>query len=132
MSSRLPSGLSETVHDEEDLARFITSSRQFSTNGVKAAALLPNRNGETSVFRHGKHQLSGLWDLAAQNIQDRNIHGAAVFKAKSVRKAELEVIAKGPPPRHADIVNWPTGALGKAKQKQIALLIARDAELILK
>ena len=134
MSSKLPSGLPETVHDEEDLARFLTSSRQFSRNGVKPSALLPNRKGETSVFRHGKQPSPSLWSLADHNIIDRPVHGVAIFKAESVRKAELEVIAKEPPPRHAEIVNWPAGmdALAKAKRKQMALLIAKEAELILR
>lgn len=137
MSSELPSGLPETVHDEEDLARFITSSRQFrkSDKSVKEAALRPNKNGETSVFRHGKQPLTSLWDLADQNISGRTVHGAAIFKARSVRKAELEVIVQEPPPRHANIVNWPMDSdrnLERARQKERALLIAKEAELILR
>jgi len=135
VNSTLSSGLPETVLDGEELTRFITSSRQFSKEhmAVKQAALLPNRNGVTSVFCHGMQPLSSLWDLADQNIHDRNVHGAAIFTAKSVRKAELEVIAKEPPLRHANIVNWPTDSdLEKAKRKAAALIITRKAELIVR
>ncbi len=37
----LPSGLSDIVADEEDLARFLTQSSQFSSTMAKAAAFLP-------------------------------------------------------------------------------------------
>ena len=47
-------GLPEIVADEEDLARFLTSSSQFNTQVVKHAAFLPSQNdGVTSVFPAG-------------------------------------------------------------------------------
>jgi hypothetical protein len=50
----LPSGLSEAIEDDENLARFLTSSSQFNAVMVKPSAFLPNpTDGETSVFRHG-------------------------------------------------------------------------------
>ena len=138
MSSILPSGLPETVHNEEELARFIPSSRQFSKSQmvVKPAALMPNKkNGETSVFRHSKHPSAELWDLADQNIPDRTVYGAAIFRAEDVRKADLEIVSEEPPPRHANIISWPTDpdpGLQKAKQKETALRITQKSELVLR
>lgn len=62
---------------------------------------------------------------------ERRVHGAAIVKAKAARTAELEVRAGEPPPRHADIVGWPWAKddpdFGKAKQKELAALIAQKA-----
>jgi hypothetical protein len=38
----LPSGLEEIITDDEDLARYLTSSSQFNAVMVKPAAFLPN------------------------------------------------------------------------------------------
>ena len=132
----LPSGLDEQVGDEEYLARFLVSSSLFSSAGVKAAAFLPNpANGETSVFRHGLESLESLWRIAAEHLgANRTVHGAALVQAIHVRSAGLQVAAKEPPPRHANIVGWPRRdddpILGKAACKERALMIAQYAELI--
>jgi len=136
MVEMLPSGLSEIVDDEENLARFLTSSSQFNAVGVKPAAFLPNpKNGETSVFRRGGHPRESLWRTAEEYLAGaRTLHGAAILKAAHVRSASLDVKAQEPPPRHANIVGWPWSKtdpeMGKAEQKERAALIARDAELV--
>ena len=132
----LPSGLPETVADEEDLARFLTSSNQFNVVMVKPAAFLPNpKNGETSVFRHESLDRAQLRKIGESHLADgRALHGAAVVKAKHVRAAELEVISREPPPRHANIVNWPSSQsdpdMAKAERKNRAAVIAQYAELV--
>ena len=131
----LPSGLPEIVADEEDLARFLTSSSQFNAGGAKPAAFLPNpSNGETSVFRHGDQPRASLWRIGNEHVSvNRTLHGAAIFKAKHVRSALLEVVAQEPPPRHANIVGWPWPTdpeLGKAARKERALVIAQNADLV--
>src|SRR5919197_677650 len=104
----LPSGLPEIVEDEEDLARYLTSSSLFSSVMVKPAGFLPSpRDGETSVFRHGSEPRDALWRIAQEYVVgDRTLHGAAIFKARDVRAARLDVVAEEPPPRHANIVGW--------------------------
>jgi hypothetical protein len=132
----LPSGLPEWVDDDEALARFLTSSSQFNSLMVKPTAFLPNpKNGETSVFRHAAEPRDALWEIgAAYVVGDRTLHGAAVFKARYVREAGLEVKAHEPPPRHANIVGWPAAGLDqqmiRAEQKERALVIAQFAELV--
>lgn len=129
----LPSGLLEDVGDEEDLARFLTSSGHYNASSVRPSAFLPNpKNGETSVFRHGKEPLDELREMGQREVgKQRRVHGAAIIKAKTVRSAELEVRAGEPPPRHANIVRWPWHKddpdFGKAKQKELAALIAQKA-----
>jgi hypothetical protein len=132
----LPSGLAETVADEEDLARFLTSSSQFNAVGVKPAAFLPSPlDAETSVFRHGRNPSESLWRIGDDLVAGgRTLRGAAIFKAMHVRAALLDLISQEPPPRHANIVGWPESQsdpqMQKAERIERAALIARHAELV--
>ena len=133
----LASGLPERVQDEEKLARFLTSSSYYNSKMVKPAAFLPNpTDSETSVFRHGSDPCDNLWAIGMEHAaQGRNIHGVAIVNAHHVRAIGLEVIACEPPPLHAGIRNWPEDPdpeLQKAKQKDLANLIAKVAELLKK
>lgn len=130
----LPSGLSEIVADEENLARFLTQSSQFSASMAKPAAFLPSpRDHETSVSRHGSEPWEVLWAIGLAAAGERNLYGAAIVKARVVRAAQLKVLADEPPPRHAVIRGWPRDEadpdLQKAKQKEIAAVIASQAVL---
>jgi len=132
----LPSGLAEVVADDEDLARYLTSRHHFNSTMAKPVAFLPEAEArETSVFRHGAESRETLWAIADQHVAGtRNVHGAAIVKASAVRAVQLEVIAKEPPPRHAAIQGWPwidaDPELQKAKQKEIASVIASEALLL--
>jgi hypothetical protein len=69
----LPSGLEEIAADDEDLARYLTSSSQFNAIMVKPAAFLPNpKDHETSVFRHGSEPRDRLWATLATNMLPAN------------------------------------------------------------
>jgi hypothetical protein len=133
----LPSGLPNLVADEEDLARFLTQSSHFNALMAKPAAFLPGLKGrETSVSRHGSEPLEDLWTIGLHAAGDRNLYGAAIFNARAVRSAQLEVVADEPPPRHAAIRGWPwiegDPELQKAAQKERATLIASQAALVLR
>lgn len=130
----LPSGLSEHVEDDEDLARYLTSSSQFNAVMVKPAALLP-KDGKPSVFRPGSEPREVLWQIARDHaLGDRTLHGAAIFKARHVRAVSLDVLSSEPPPRHANLVGWASSAsdpdLAKAERKEQALLIVQHAMLV--
>lgn len=136
----LPSGLPEEVADEEALARFLTSSRHYSSYKqlVKPEAFLPEEaRRETSVFRHNGEPLSDLWAFGAVAVgagSGRRLHGAAVFPAGVVRGADLEPVADEPPARHAAIRQWPwheDPKLRKAAHKEISILLASSARLLL-
>lgn len=133
----LVSGLPETVADEEDLARFLTQSSHFNSTMAKPAAFLPSRKSrETSVSRHGGEPVETLWMLGAHAQGERKLHGAAIMKAAVVRAAGLEVSAAEPPPRHAALRRWPWDdgdpALEKARQKEVASVLAGSAAIILR
>jgi hypothetical protein len=131
----LPSGLPETVADDEPLARFLTSRSFFNAVMVKPAAYMPNpKDGNTSVFRHGAEPRGSLLRLAHEHVLgQRTLHGIAICLARHVRDAQLDVAADEPPPRHANISGWPIAndpELTKARQKESAALIAQHAELL--
>ncbi|MEI7732810.1 MAG: hypothetical protein WCO56_24775 [Verrucomicrobiota bacterium] len=135
--ANLPSGLPEIVANEEDLARFLTQSNQFTASMAKPSAFLPSpRDHETSVSRHGNEPLENLWAMGNAAAGERNLYGAAIFKANTARLAQLDVIADEPPPLHAVIRGWPWDEsdpeLQKAKQKEKAALIASEAVLLLR
>ncbi len=129
----LPSGLPDSVENDEDVARFLTSSGHYNSSIVKPSAFMPNpKNGETSVFRHGPNPLNSLKEIGKAEVgADRRIHGAAIVKVGMVRAAGLELRAGEPPPRHADIIGWPWNSndpdFGKAAQKELAALLAQKA-----
>ena len=132
---RLGSGLSHRVDNEEDLARFLTSSSHFNSTTVKPAAFLP-KDEETSVFRHGAEPRLQLWQIAEENLklpEGRKCHGAAIIKAYSVRTSRLDIIAEEPPPRHANIKGWPLlddPSMQRAKRREIAQELASNAVLL--
>lgn len=134
----LPSGLPDVVADSEDLARFLTSSSQYSVqrNIAKPSAFLPAKDRETSVFRHGAEPREPLWEIGGGLVAGgRTIHGAAIVRAGHVRAADLNVLAAEPPPRHAAIRGWPwldDPDEQKAQQKKRAILVANKAILLLR
>ena len=136
MAEVLSSGLAEIVEDEESVARFLTSASQFNASGAKPSAFLPNpKNGQTSVFRHGNQPSESLWRIGHEHVTAfRTLHGAAIVKTMHIRSAGLDVVAQEPPPRHANIIGWPWSQsdpdLEKAKQKELAALIAQWAEVL--
>jgi hypothetical protein len=132
----LASGLPDLVGDDEDLARFLTSSSQFNAQMAKPAAFLPSATDrETSVFRHGSEPQAALWAIGDEHAaKNRTLHGAAIVKGCDVRVAQLEVVAEEPPPRHAAIRGWPwldnDLDLQRAQQKERAVLVASKAVLL--
>ena len=128
----LPSGLPKHIDDEEDLARFLTQSSHFNSITTKRGAFMPEPlHNEASVSRHGRKPIEGLWRLGEVAAVGRNLYGAALVKAKSVRKIGLDAGADEPPPRHAVIRGWPVIADDpqehKSKLIELALELARAA-----
>ena len=131
----LPSGLLEHVADAEPLARFLTSDSQFNSTGAKPAAFLPGPiDTKTSVFRQGPQPADALWETADREIGViRRVRAAAVLTTAAVRQAQLDVESHEPPPRHANLVGWPSTsdeADRRAQQRERALLLCQAAELI--
>lgn len=131
----LSSGLADIIHDQETLARILTSSSHHGAQFVKPAAFLPHQEDmETSVFRHPGEPRHELWSIAEKVVLNgRTLHGAASLKAIVVRTAGLLLQADEPPDRHAVIRGWPRDPdpdLQKARQKEIALVLAEKSEFL--
>lgn len=134
----LLSGLPDLVDDDEDIVRFLTQSNRFSREkmAVKPGTFLPDRSGETSVFRHGRSPSDRLWDIGQHAAgEHRNLYGAALLKASAVRSAKLRLEAAEPPLRHAAIRGWPQNAdnprMEKVDRVAIDQELAAVSELIL-
>ena len=128
----LPSGLPDSVGDDEHIARFLTQSSHFSKQQVDPSVFLPGRKDkETSVSRHGSEPLAAVRTLGVAAAGTRKLYGAAMFMARNVREAHLEIVSSEPPERHAVIRGWPWNENDpedqKAKQKERALELASAA-----
>lgn len=133
----LPSGLPETVGDDEQIAVFLTSSSHFNATLVKSAAFVPNaKNGEKSVCRHPSEPNTELQRLAAVYLPHISTHGAGVVAVDVVRGPGVELtLAPGEPPdRHANMKGWTWSAsdpkMGKAKNIVRAKLLAEKSTLV--
>jgi hypothetical protein len=130
----LSSGLPEAISNDEDIARFLTQSGHYNTKGVKHQAFLPEREArETSVSRHGREPSERLWKIGVQAANGRTLHGAAILKASAVRNSGVDVFSDEPPDFHAAIRGWPwvdDPDLQRARQKEIAIVIASKAEMV--
>lgn len=112
-----------TVGLSELLSRFILQTNWFSSseNRVKYAAFLPNKNGETSVFRTSgitNDDIWGIGDLEVSIKRGKPILGRADIRTNDVISKDLKVVLREPPLRHANIIGWPDE---RSKQKLIAI-----------
>lgn len=136
MTTKLPSGLPDTVGAEEDLARFLTQSSHYSAGAARPTAFLPGpKDRATSVARHGMEPVETLRQLGLTAAGTRSLHGAAIIKTQVARDIGLDVDADEPPDRHALIRGWPwydyDQQLQKAQQKEKALRLALASDVIL-
>jgi hypothetical protein len=111
------------------LARYILSSRLVRGARVKAEAFLPASNGELSVFVIDGLSETTVWAIGRQHVaepQGRTLHARADVPAVRAIENELSINMTDEPPRHADVINWPTD---KSAQKLRAQVLAESATL---
>jgi hypothetical protein len=124
------SGVETEVGNDENLSHFIFSRTWFSPNTarVKYNAFMP-RKGEVSVFRIDKLSEKQVWTIGRDVVGGgtKNPKARGDIKAAKVRESQLDVLAAEPPPRHANLVGWPS-----AKSEQILIAKQLAARAILK
>jgi len=110
---------SEKIIDSEPISRFLISKRWFAktTGRVKFAAYLPNKNGETSVYRFfGIKNEKEIWNIGEKHVREPRekkggsctIHGRSQVNSNVILENNLSILPQPlPHPRHADINNWP-------------------------
>jgi len=65
--------MSDPVAPFEDLSRFILEKKQIrADNTLRHTVFMPNRNGETSVFRISGISENQIWEIAVQVSRIRN------------------------------------------------------------
>jgi hypothetical protein len=115
-----------TVYPDEQLTRYLFSrGNEFTVaNGtprLKAAGLIPYKYVELSVYRVTGLDVRLIWrigDVFVGSERRRPVLARAIFSASAVTDP-LRVVANEPPPRHADILTWPT-------EKSLQLSIAQQ------
>jgi hypothetical protein len=117
------------VAADEWLARFILRREHVRADGsLKPDPFMPYRWVELSVTRHIGLDDTELW-ARGQGVASETsteLHGRADLRAHAFGRQHLRVLPRPIPnnTNHADAVDWPAD---KASQKELALLIAREA-----
>lgn len=124
----------DQIKPEENLARYILRKDHFSTQQkkVKYVVFMPAPNGETSVFRISNLSEGEIWEIGNCKVAQKRelpLLGRADILASCILDRNLKLIPDNNPPRHANIVGWPSE---KSEQKLIAMELAVNAQLPLK
>lgn len=117
------------VAADEWLARYILRKEQMRADGtLKPDPFRPYKRVELSVTRHLGLEQEEIWEAGRSVAKETGttLQGRADVQAHVYAKQRLRAIPKPLPNNlnHADVVDWPAE---KPAQKEIALLIARDA-----
>lgn len=113
-----------TIDDEDTLVRFVYDSDKFRPDRVLPGAFLPSYEDqwqrlETSVCRDSMCDIARVWHLARTQRSDKNVKGAANFKAASATATGLSCLAAPVDGygEHAVVIKWPEN---KSEQRLIA------------
>ena len=124
--------MEELVSPSEPTARFITQKAYYRSGDktVKHNAYMPNKNGETSIYRTTGITGPEIYEIGQKyvgKIIGRSIKGHAEILVSEIIKHRLAVKADpSPHPRHANIIDWPDE---KTEQRIIAMELADNALL---
>jgi len=123
-------------NDRFTAARFLTQTGHFSrtNNKVKRPAFMPAaKDNKASIFDIENQTSAEVEECGRSHVLGPavpKLYGFGKFHTDSVLSAGLMIEKAEPPPRHANIVNWPPPD-EKEKQILIALQIADTADLCL-
>ena len=116
---------------DEPLTRFIFSRSHFSASQkrVRHQAFLPPPELRLSVFRIERLAEDEIWRIGHEIDAGRseNLRARADFSSDEVIRIGLRAIRDEPPPRHANIVDWPVD--DKDGRKILAMELAGVASL---
>ena len=119
------------VSREEEITRYLLEKNEIRSNGkLHWRALLPNRDGETSVYRiSGCSEqdiwITGLHDVAA--VRGKVLIGRGDLKASSIYDKALTLRPDDNlTSNHADIIGWPEE---KDRLQAIAIDLADEADV---
>lgn len=118
-----------------DLARFLFHRRQYAPSKlvVKPGAFLP-RNGKTSVFEVAGLPESDIRGIGKEvgSARGREPRGRGELTHGDVEDAGLMFERDDKPPRHGNLVGWPSpDDGGKDQNKDVARRLSQKAILVL-
>lgn len=111
----------------EILSRFILHRTNVRIdNSIRHTAFMPDRNGETSVFRTSEMSANNIWDTGKEvaRRRDKPLIGRADIITSVVVSNGLQAVPQEPPEKHANIIGWSSE---KSEQKEVALILASEA-----
>ncbi len=113
------------------LSNYLTSASYIRGTRVHSSAFIP-RGGELSTFQIQGLPEAEIWSLGVEYVlrPGRRLHGRADNEPAHYLAHDLELIADDDPPRHVNVVGWPSEDAEKEAQKEIALTLALSATLI--
>jgi len=126
--------LSSVIGNEEEVARFVLSSRWIRKVDltIKPDAFMPHPYTELSVTRHRGISTNQIWKhgkvVATQT--NKTLYGRVDVRVSNVRKHDIDVVARpipGENPNHACLVDWPKD---KSEQKSKAQEIVAKAHYL--
>lgn len=126
----------EEISVDERVSRFIIKRNRKhytpTTLKVKYKAFMPNRHGETSVFRISGLDENDIFDLGRKYVaapQNSPLDARADLLVRKILKFDLKIEPQPDPhPRHASIINWPQDV---EDQRDIAFELAAEAGNVL-
>lgn len=122
-------GLNYEPLPDELLARYILSRNHFNSSRAKPLAFEPPKDLRLSVFRIFGLGEPQIWDLGYRHVAEpsnRTLYARADFSVSLVNRLALNVHRSDSPPRHADIVGWPSS---KNERMSIAQQLAAESSL---
>lgn len=122
------------VAPNETISRFAVEKSYYrsSDNTAKPKAFLPDKKGNTSVYRIDNLSADEKWYLGEENVakpRGKELRASIEIKADHVFNQGLKINPDNDPPRHANIYNWPED---KDAQMIKAAVLAHNAELYIK
>ena len=124
--------MGKEVAASEPICRFVTGKDYYrpSDESVRHNAFMPNKDGETSVYRTISLNDEKIYDLGKRFVAPKKkkpIKGWADILASRIMEQQLRVDPKlHPHHRHANIVDWPKD---REKNRLIAIKLASESEL---
>ena len=117
-----------------EIARFLFHRSDYAPAKqiVKPGAFLP-RNGQTSVFDIGGLAEPHVRDIGKSVGSHRGIapRGLGEIAHVDVEQVGLRFERDDTPPRHGNLIGWPSGGKRKDLNKDVARRLAQKAVLVL-
>lgn len=130
----------DTVQHLETISRFVLERSKCKTAAGKLRwnGFIPNKNGQTSVYRIDELPEATIWDIGNKFVlaeysgpeaQEKRLVGRGDLSVQAIFDQKLSVSPDPVPhPRHANIVGWPED---KEDKVEMAKELEGESNLIL-